>query len=778
MTPLSRPHPHLDPRHPRDGTAPRTNPPVFAWKPEHTDEPVNLTVALDPALEDIVLRLDDHTDPVFLPETAFAPGIYYWTWSGKFHKAEVYSFEITNDAVTVEVPSVEEWLRRLPHDHPRIYTRSEQIPELRDARHGQKAHLWKKLKKDANGVLAEPHEIDEPPILPNREEDYQAWFKIWYHIMWGTRGFVKGAATLALAYLAGGDTVYARAACTRMASVARWDPEGSSYLGRNDEAHMSVIWHGPSACDWVWDHFTDEERSRVIEQYRQRGRITFEHMRNRGYYGITRFDSHAGREIVFLANIAFVFHDHIPDATEWLTWLRPILCGVWPIWAGDDGGWAEGLSYSTAYVEIMTMFATTLKHNVHIDLYRRPFWQNYTSWRRYCLPPYAEWMGFGDHSERWGYTWLNNANLVELVDRETGTNALRDYVTDFRREAETIFSPSERGAPGVSAQIYLTPEIEADTHSPRQDNPILRIFPDVGWAAIRTDLDDPGQDIAFIFRSSPYGSVSHSHANNNDFILHVGGKVMAMPSGYYAGYGSDHHAHWVWHTKSHNCATLSDASQLMRSHQSRGMVDNVYEDDHTIYFRGFADPSYQDRAERYRRHVCFLKTHQCFLMVDEFVAREDVSSALQWNIHSWNRFDIDDEQKRFTIRREDSILEGYILHHLNGYFVASEGWEPPPTSAKENQEWRQQYHLRYTPSGLEPCRNLGVLLCPGHRALASAAVCSEHVYATEVARIGDDLILVNQSDRIQFEDIDTDALAVLVLHGTRYHIDDAGMHLS
>ena len=70
---------------------------------------------------------------------------------------------------------------------------------------------------------------------------------------------------------------------------------------------MSVIWHGPTACDWAWDQFTDEERERVIAQFRQRGQITFEHMHDRGSYGVSRFDSHAGREIVFLALTAFTF---------------------------------------------------------------------------------------------------------------------------------------------------------------------------------------------------------------------------------------------------------------------------------------------------------------------------------------------------------------------------------------------------------------------------------------------------------------------------------------
>ena len=46
---------------------------------------------------------------------------------------------------------------------------------------------------------------------------------------------------------------------------------------------MSVIWHGSHVCDWVWDLFTSEERAQVIEQFRRRGQITFEHMHDLGH---------------------------------------------------------------------------------------------------------------------------------------------------------------------------------------------------------------------------------------------------------------------------------------------------------------------------------------------------------------------------------------------------------------------------------------------------------------------------------------------------------------
>ncbi len=330
-------HPHIDPRQPRQGSQPGTNPPVFAWKPTSEQATFRLLIARDADFTQIETDLAELSEPIFLPERAFAPGRYFWKWASGGEESDVFSFEITPAAMTLEVPPAAEWLARFSPGQPRIYLSPHQVAGLRSAFAQSDSPEKRKLLADAEMLLGESHELAEPSFLPDINRDYETWFAIWYEIMWGSRNFVKGAETLALAYLLTGDVRFARPACARMVSISQWDPDGSSEVNHNSEAHMSVIWHGPKACDWVWEHFTPDERAAVIAQFRRRGQNQFNPLRHQGYFGVTRFDSHSGRKIVFLGMNA--------ARLSWRRWRRPrglAGSGCPPILGGNPGQFGRG----------------------------------------------------------------------------------------------------------------------------------------------------------------------------------------------------------------------------------------------------------------------------------------------------------------------------------------------------------------------------------------------------------------------------------------------------
>ena len=70
-----------------------------------------------------------------------------------------------------------------------------------------------------------------------------------------------------------------------------------------------------------------------------------------------------------------------------------------------------------------------------------------------------------------------------------------------------------------------------------------------------------------------------------------------------------------------------------------------------------------------------------------------------------------------------------------------------------------------------------MVLCPGHASLSRAQVQTQRGDAAEVVRIGDDLVLVNQGGRMEYEGLSSEALVLLVVDGRRYEIADEGLEL-
>ncbi len=81
------------------------------------------------------------------------------------------------------------------------------------------------------------------------------------------------------------------------------------------------------------------------------------------------------------------------------------------------------------------------------------------------------------------------------------------------------------------------------------------LFPSVGIAAFHSSFIDHSR-LSVFFKSSPFGNVNHAHADQNSFIIFNKGKILAMDSGIYDGYGTNHQRHYAKQTIAHNAITF------------------------------------------------------------------------------------------------------------------------------------------------------------------------------------------------------------------------------
>ena len=82
------------------------------------------------------------------------------------------------------------------------------------------------------------------------------------------------------------------------------------------------------------------------------------------------------------------------------------------------------------------------------------------------------------------------------------------------------------------------------------DLPQARYFPGVGLVSLHTELGSAANDIHFLFHSDPYGAISHSRPDQNAFTLEAYGEALAIASGYYTWWNSEHNQKWSYDTRS------------------------------------------------------------------------------------------------------------------------------------------------------------------------------------------------------------------------------------
>src|SRR5258708_347606 len=160
--PLAAAHPHKDPRQPRNGSRPQTNPPVFVGPYVDGENEYELLVSGDENFSKLALSVKTGRDPLFLSEKAFSPGIYYWKWIAGHRESSIFSFTIESEAVVLEVPGTASWIQKMGNERPRIYFRKNELESLRASRFDSRSRLWSDLRKDAEAYLKESHRIAEP----------------------------------------------------------------------------------------------------------------------------------------------------------------------------------------------------------------------------------------------------------------------------------------------------------------------------------------------------------------------------------------------------------------------------------------------------------------------------------------------------------------------------------------------------------------------------------------------------------------------------------------
>ncbi len=671
---------------PAHGSTVRLNPPSFIWL--HDKEAT--TYGIQWARQDDFSKAEGTDGLPWNTYTHAAPleaGTYYWRYRFATQDGATSTWSIARrvvvppNATAFPMPTPAEQAERIPIGHPRLFLRPDDLPRLRMLAQAQEAQRFQRLKAEADRIL-QAGPTPEPEHLGSaRDKDNAELVQYWWPNRTQTERACQEAETLAFVYLLTNDPHYGEAARRWVLHLASWDPDGPTNFRLNCEAAKPLLFRPARAYDWAWDRFSETERVRIRNITARRIQDAWESGEvGRGTGHLNRpFNSHGNRVWHKIGEAGIAFLGEIPQAATWLDYALNKFYACYPIWADDDGGWHEGVSYWSGYQGKAVWWLQVAQSALGIDGLKKPFFAQIGDYPLYVAPPHSPNAGFGDLSFR--PPSPSAGAFMEYHLRMRGSQPDGQSAGVWRWWTEQWNMPGQSGILGFLYAANLPP---LPTPSPPTNLPPSKVFRGIGVASLHTTLLDARDDVHFLFKSSPFGTQSHGHNPHNTFQLNAYGDALLTTCGYRDLHGSRFHYDYVHSTKAHNGVLVNNQGQIKHSPAPHGRILDAQLNLDWDYVVGDATDAYGGRLARYRRHVAFVKNPTPFIVLyDDLQAKEP--ATYQFMLHALSEFAVDPVAHSLRLQGPNAGLLVQYLSPSPLAFRQWDGFDPPPSRDFPNQ---------------------------------------------------------------------------------------------
>ena len=654
------------PYSPADGQIVEISPPPFIWVPSGKGRSYILQLSRSEDFpESETQSYGDLKQCVFVPREPLSAGQWYWRYGVKTDDGAEFGrarpFSVSDGARPFPFPDWDDVIQRVPLQRPRLFFPGQRLEQIRQWAKGELKPVIDSLVRSCEREIGKTL-VAEPGYRPKGPE-YGPWA---VNVMRTTRPPMDVMERCALAYLITGDERLGQEAKRRLQHFFSWDPEGPTSFFAYDEPPMWMMMRGTRAYDWTYDLFTAQERAKVEANMKARAAQFLKRLQQLPFES-NPYESHAGRLPGFLGECALSFIHEWPEARQWLDYSTLLYYTSYPAWGGDDGGWQEGPGYWGAYMRFALHYVVALRAATGVDLMQKPFFRNTPYYGLYTATPYHQHSPFGD-GQTGGPGGLGG--LMYIFSTLTENPYFRWHAEESGR---TI------GGDVLSLAAYA-PELKA--RSPLE-LPQARAFPTVGLASFHTALGDKEHDVSLLLRSSPFGGVSHGHADQNAFAIEAFGRGLAIATGYYPWYGSPHHHQWTRSTQAVNSVLIDGQGQVPRKWEAKGRLQAFQSVKGYDYAAGEAAAAYMGPMEKFRRHVVHVRPG-VFVMFDDLRAAKP--ATFQWLLHAYQEIQVDEASRSLRITNPPAAMNVHLLLPEEVSFSQTDKYEPEPESTKGRWE--------------------------------------------------------------------------------------------
>ena len=683
------------------------NPPRFSWIPViDSDARYVLRVSRDATFADgSTMVFEDIRINFFTPDRRFEPGHYFWTYAGWNPEtgepastwSTVREFDLAEGLKGPVLPGREGRYDKVELARPRLWFGPTELEIFAKEVKKNPEHCgWQTFYEKSVTPWLEREIIKELPPYPGNVRVSDIWRKnyiLCQEVIYAIRHLAIGGRVLDDRKLLG-------RAKNWLLAIAVWNPKGTTSHSYTDEWAFRITTALAWGYDWLHDHLDDEERETVRRALSIRTEEIADHVMYRANIHLFPYDSHAVRALsAALTPACIALLDDEPKAKAWLDHTLDFLFTVYSPWGGKDGGWAEGPHYWMTGMAYLTEAANLIRNFSGLDLYQRPFFERTGDFPLYTKAPGTRRTCFGDDSTMGDLPCLKVGYNLRQFAGVTGNGHYQWYFDEIRRNdpgTEMAFYNYGWWDLNFDELVYRHdfPEVEA---SPPSELPKLKWFRDVGWVAIQHRMDEPSEHIQFILKSSPYGSVSHSHGDQGAFLMSAFGEDLAIQSGHYIAFNSSMHKNWRRQTHSKNAVLIDGKGQYAdgdkaRAMKARGRILEAEERANHVFIAADQTPAYAvvNPDVRQAERLIYFIHDSYFVIVDRIEAAKPV--AVDWLIHTSGAMELGGDSFRYVGERAG--FYGQFVYSLAGrpLLAQIEGYADVDPAEVEGLE--TQWHLK------------------------------------------------------------------------------------
>lgn len=699
--------------YPRAETELYLNPaPLIVLRSAEARGDLQFELSADPQFpEEGAIRSEPKPWRMFNPHRTLDAGSWYWRYrevkEGEVAEwSEPIRFEVSGAEETFVTPEFSVLRERLPQGHPRLFGFLDD--GLAEARRTVREHPeYKSLIARAEKSVGKEYAAGNP---------YDA-----------ISDLKSESCFLYTAYMLTLDERYADQLAANLRALLNApltdDRLFASNFGATDIA-VSIV----EPYDLLYDRLSEAERTaaealmmRVAEYY---------YAVHCGRQENLLFDNHFWQHNMrVLFQCAYMLYDREPHAGRALEMME-YYYELWTARAPDSGFNRSGVWRNGAYyfdANVCTLYYMPLLYGslTGADFLQHPWYRNAGQALAYTWPPNSYSAGFGDGAEQSESPTRIRIAFADFLARELGDA----YAGWYAGQCETTLHDD------YQMRLYRIVRGAANYTAALPDQaPRYLWYRDAGEVVMHSGLTDPSGNLTLSFRSSPFGSGSHTLADQNGFNILYEGKPVYCRTGYYLNFSDAHNILSYRHTRAHNSLLVDGIGQPF-STSAYGTVTRALGGAHLIYclgdasqaYRGGNDPMWVENLEkagvaetpengfgptpltRYRRHIVLLVPDKV-LVYDELEASEPV--CWQWLLHSPVRFTIETGPLWATTRPT-------AASSASARFFASETpevsqtdqffWPPDMSLADPGQECPDQWHLTAAFGPSPRCRVLALI---------------------------------------------------------------------